>query len=71
MLNAHYFETYVQISPKKMKDILLEHGIVIGQYRNPLPKEAGITLTPSTIQAIWKRSTGQGKCKGRMPGDRK
>ena len=61
---AHYFETYVQISPKRMKDILLEHGVVIGQYRNPLPKEAEIILTPSTIQAIWKRSTGQDKCKG-------
>ena len=64
MPNAHYFETRRNLSPERLEDILRTHGVAIGQYRNPLPKEAGIILTPRTIQAIWERSTGQDQCAG-------
>ena len=68
MPQAHYFETYIQLSPERLEDILLAHGVVIGQHHNPLPKEAGIILTPRTIQAFWESSTGQDQCAGRCRG---
>ena len=71
MPNAHYFETYIRLPAEKLKDILLSHGVVIGQYRNPLPKEAGIILTPQNHPSHLGELNRPGPVRRQMPGDRK
>ncbi len=66
--NAHYFETGQPVSPNRIRDLLQKDGIEIRQYRNPLPKHAGVILTPWTIRTIWELATGLTECNGNCQG---
>ena len=64
MTQAHYFETSTLVEPEKLAQILAIHGIHVSEYRAVAPKYAGLIFTPSTIEAIWDRTTWRDRCNG-------
>ena len=68
MREAHYFETDQPLSQERLLDILRSHGIVARAYRNPIPKNAGVILTPMSVRTFWEVSTGLIQCDGSCRG---